>query len=1280
MIEDIVTTLKQDPVGCYAKMDFASRDQYRVQIAKIALRSDKDEMDIARAVLALAKLAHEQKFLDQRVHERESHIGYYLVDDGKRQLYDKVGYRPTFTERIKSLIRSHSNKFFLGGIGILTFLTVSITVLLMSQSSLTPGLLLFAILLLLFPSSQSAVQVINFLVTAVLPASCLPKLDFSQGVPDDCVTLVVIPSLLLNEKQVRTLVDDLEVRFLGNRDPNIHFALLTDLPDSKEPASKESPLIDLCAKLIYELNKRYAGQKQGTFFLFHRHRVYNPHERVWMGWERKRGKLLNLNQLLCSTFDSFPVKIGDLSIIPNVSFVITLDEDTEMPRGVAHRMVGALAHPLNRAILDPDKNIVTKGYGILQPRVDVSIKSTVRSRLAAIYAGETGFDIYTRAVSNAYQDLYGEGIFAGKGIYEVSTVHRVFNHRFPHNVLLSHDLIEGAYARAGLASDIQLIEDYPLHYSAYNRRKHRWLRGDWQIIDWLFPNVRNEAGKKVPNPLSLTSRWKIFDNLRRSLVEPAIFTLFLFGWLLGEEPWKWMLVPICILLIPTFCELFDNLVRSIVKRDALIARDSLGNLFSSLRSVFLTVTFLAHQTLIVFDAVIRTLFRRFLTHHHLLEWETAAEAGASANRRTHIDIYFNWIPVLALAIASLVYFVHPAALSQALPIIFVWGASPFIASWLNQPSITLRSQVSRKDILFLRSIALYTWRYFAEFSTEEHNWLIPDNFREDPPTIAARVSPTNLGLLLNARQVACEFGYLTAPEYARHTRLSLDTYAKHAKKFGHPLNWYDTRTLEVLPPLFVSSVDNGNLVASLWTLEQGTRERLRLPILEPALADGVLDYLRILAKRHAFSQKRIAHCERECKTSHWLQFLLSLPLRDLEEAQSMLASSKNPQDTWFATQACILLREIENTVRSYVPWCLPEFEHLREDHTLNLPVQDTLAIDQLPRYLKNLEQSLDQIITTGTFEPDALQVRLRDLLPAARANINTLIDQLNHIADLAEQFSEDMDFSTLLDQRRKILSVGYDVQARKLHATCFDLLASEARTGAFVAIAKEDIPQETWYQLGRAHTLDQGNPVMLSWTGTMFEYLMPALWMRSYANTLLGRTQFNVVASQKAYALEKRIPWGISESSSYEVDEAGNYSYRVFGIPNVALHKLEHNSLVISPYSTFLALSIAPTVAITNLRRMYDLGWFGTYGFYESADFTRGLSAPRSGRLEGRALPCPQLVRCWMAHHQGMSLLAIANLLQENVIQHWFHANRRVQATEFLLQEKPVGHVHKKDL
>ena len=1261
--------LRCDPADAYAAMDFESRALYREKLSKIAKRSDMSEMDVAHGALALAQQAHARAYHNPRVKLRESHVGYYLVGEGTTQLHRQVGFKPNFSQRLRALLRRHPDEFFLPGIAILTFAIITGTLLALTSTSNTPALSVLCMLILLLPGSQAAIQVMNYLVSALLRAEILPKLDFSEGIPKDCVTMVAVPTLLLNEKQVRCLVDDLEVRFLGNHDPNIHFALLSDLPDSDHPASEDDRLIDLAASLIRQLNEQYGAQKMGSFFLFHRHRVYNPREKGWMGWERKRGKLLDLNRLLRAQYDSFPVKVGNLSLLPEIRFVITLDSDTELPRGSAHRMIGALAHPLHQAIIEPEKNIVVAGYGILQPRVGVSVQSTGRSRLAAIYAGETGFDIYTRAVSDAYQDLYGEGSFTGKGIYEVDTVQQVLNRRFPRNALLSHDLIEGAYARAGLASDIEVIEDYPSHYSAYNRRKHRWMRGDWQILEWLTASVPQESGAHVPNPISLVSRWKIFDNLRRSLVEPATLLLLLFGWLLpGANHLYWTIATVCILFIPSWFELAFGIVRAAVERKTEMARDALHAFYATNVNVFLAVVFLGHQTLLSLDAVVRTLIRRTVTHERLLEWETAAETEMGS-RSTPVDRYLDWTPALAVAIGLLLWILQPSSLVTALPFLCLWASSKLVALWLNESPILRDGAVPRRDVLFLRRCALHTWRYFAEFCTEEHHWLIPDNVQEYPPAIAARFSPTNVGFLLNSRQVAVELGYLTVPEMAALTHLTLSTVSGIPKHRGHLLNWYDTHTLAPLHPSFVSSVDSGNLVASLWTLQQGCLDRLNHPLFQPYVAEGFLDHLRILADRRLLPRKTVARYEDSFQGEDWLVSVLAFPEELLDEG-NLPAKSKHVSDVaWFRQQAHARLQNIQEMVRLYSPWWLAEFALLRNDAAMRTKYMGHVPLRQLPDLIAELHAHLDGAIQSASEENRSLYERLRPLLTAARANATALIEDLRRASALAGSLANETDFRFLLDGRRKLMSVGFDTETQQLQVACYDLLATESRIAVFVAIAKEDIPQDCWFRLGRAQTLDCGRPVLLSWTGTMFEYLMPGIWMRSHSNTLLDRTRVAAVRSQQAYALRRGVPWGISESAYSKVDEAGNYQYQAFGLPQLSMMRRDSNPLVISPYSTFLSLDVDRPAALRNLRRMDALGWFGSYGFYEAADYTIAGSRFRPSRC--------QLVRCWMVHHQGMSFLSMANVLCDNVVQRWFHSDRRVQATEFVLHEKPAASVRR---
>ncbi|MGE5207163.1 MAG: glucoamylase family protein, partial [Chlamydiota bacterium] len=1012
-------------------------------------------------------------------------------------------------------------------------------------------------------------------------------------------------------------------------------------------------------------------QSSGSFLLLHRHRVYDQREGVWMGWERKRGKLQDLNKLLRQQYDSFPVKVGNTAILPQVRFVITLDADTELPRGTAQRMVGALAHPLNRAIVDNRRNIVVSGYGILQPRVGVSVHSAARSRLANIYSGQTGLDIYTHAISDVYQDLYGEAIFAGKGIYEVDTLHQVLDGRFPCNALLSHDLIEGAYARAGLASDIELIDDYPSHYSAYNRRKHRWLRGDWQVAEWLLSRVPDQTGARVFNPISLISRWKILDNLRRSLVEPATFLLLLLGWLvLPGSAALWSVAAIAILFFPAWLQCALNLVRAARNRRMEPARNALSAFATQNVSLFLNFTFLAHQTLLSLDAIIRTLVRRMVTGKRLLEWETAAEAEQGGHRRNPVDLYLDWTSALALAVTVIVASEHPAALLAAAPVLVLWTSSKQLSKWLNRPPRTCRCQVTPHDQLLLRRAALRTWRYFAEFSNAEHNWLIPDNVQENPARIAARISPTNLGFLLNARQVACEFGYVTVPEFALLTKRTLHTVRRLPRYRGHLLNWYDTRTLVPLPPMFVSCVDSGNLIASFWTLQQGCLERLHRPVLERNLAQGFLDHLLGLGDAGGIPRRVAAGLASVAHQEDWLERMLALPETVFDHLPEAANRQGSADAQWFSHELGRRLKNLKETARFYAPWMLPEFACLRTDPALQLDASgEQPALERIPQFLEQLAERLQLAMAAPAVAPErrALYQALLAVLPEARAHAVRLIRELEELANQAARLAEEMDFSLLLNKRRKLLSVGFDVESHKLHSACYDLLATEARVAVFAAIAKEDIAQEAWFLLGRAHTLAYGRPVLISWTGTMFEYLMPGLWMRTYRNTLLERSRVAAVRSQQDYAARRHIPWGISESAYAQTDEAGNYQYHAFGLPRLALHKDELEALVVSPYSTVLALSVDPCGALKNLHQMAAQGWLSAYGFYEAADYTPSVQHPRRHSHEP--------VRCWMAHHQGMSLLAIANFLHSGVVRRWFHSNPYVQATELLLNEKPVAHV-----
>ncbi|HEX7158024.1 MAG TPA: glucoamylase family protein [Edaphobacter sp.] len=1210
--------LRQDPAGAYTTMDELSREQYRLRVAKLALHSDCDEVQVARAALELAREAAAGSYADPRLSRRQSHIGCYLLAEGLDLLKQRIRYNPPLLERLRDFVRKRNEELYtLGTFALSLFLITAILLPLVPHHEFWP--VIIALLLAMLPATQGAVDLVNGMVSALMLTEALPKLDFSEAVTAECSTLVAVPTLLLNRRQVDELLLHLEARYLCNKDPNIHFALLSDLPDSAvpPPTPDEGPLAQYALEAIQALNEKYAGRGGGSFFLFHRHRAFNAQQGVWMGWERKRGKLLDLNKFLLHEHDSFPLKAGPLDVLGDVRYVITLDSDTALPNGTAAKLIGTMAHPLNQAIIDPHFRIVTQGYGLLQPRVGVSVKSASSSRMAALYSGETGFDIYTRAVSDAYQDLFGEGIFTGKGIYDVPTFNAVLDRRFPRNALLSHDLIEGAYVRAGLVSDIEVIDDYPSHYSAHTRRKHRWVRGDWQIMRWLFSPVPDEAGQMAANPISTISRWKILDNLRRSLIEPITFLLFVFGWFfLPGGALYWTATVLLLLLLPGLVQLGFNLCRALFQVSFRGVVAAFGTFVSSLGLTLLNLIFLPHHMLLSVDAIVRSLNRTLVSRRHLLDWETAAqsEAGTLAGP---LDRYLNLSPVIALGIALLLALANQHALLAAWPVLLLWVLAPAMVSWLNSPPLREEGPMTRADEAFLRRYALMTWRYFQEFGGEENHWLIPDNVEERDWLEIRKLSPTNLGMLLNARQAALEMGFLNLVEFAEATLGTLATYRKLEKVNGHIYNWYDIETLEPVPPFTVSAVDSGNLAASLYTLHGGALDLMKRPVIEAKTLYA------LLPGGHRSEQEATAA-------------IRSAIHRLFEEAVPT-------HDGWAAEELARSRAKMKLFLQEFLPWLLPRYAVLFGE------APDVPSLAEAAEYTTELEKGLKDTSVLGC--------ELRAVLPAARERLARLKECISHIAIEAESHARAMDYKFLLVESRQLLSIGYDGATGKLHSACYDLLASEARLAVFLAVAKGDIAQKAWFKLDRTHNLVNGRACLMSWTGTMFEYMMPALWMRPYPNTLITRSLEAAVRIQREHVRD--IPWGISESGFAKTDPLGRYSYQAWGIPDLALKYGAEDGPVISPYSTFLALPVMRQEAIRNLRRMELLGWTGEYGFYEAADYT-----------EGRA---PKLVRSWMAHHQGMSLLAVTNLLEGDVCQRWFHANPIVHAAELLLHERPLG-------
>jgi cyclic beta-1,2-glucan synthetase len=1185
--------LATDPAGAYARMDAASRDNYRHVVSRLAKHGRLSERQVADAAVAFARdTAASAGHTPEAADRRRMHVGYYLVDEGLGRLQAAAGYRAPWLDRIKEALVSHPTMTYLGGVAVVT-LTMVVMVL---WGFDVPGPALVACALLLLPVMQAAVEFVNALVPAVARPKLLPKLDFAAGIPVGCKTMVAVPALLIDERHVRELVMDLEIRYLANRDRQLHFALLTDWVDADTAERPDDEaLLSLAVSLVENLNARYGAPGRTPFYLLHRHRVHNASEGRWMGWERKRGKLLDLNRLLRGAFDAFPVKVGHLDILPRIRYVIALDSDTQLPLDAARRLVGAMAHPLSHAVIAPQTNQVVEGYGVLQPRIGISTQSAARSWLARLLSGQTGFDIYTRAVSDPYQDLFGEGIFTGKGIYDVDVFHTVLEHRFPENALLSHDLVEGMFARVGLVSDIEMIDDYPTHFSAYSRRKHRWMRGDWQILRWLMPWVPDGQGRLMRNHSRVISRWQILDNLRRSLFEPAMLLLLLSSWfILPGRVAAWTVLAVALLLLPAYGGLTVAVLRAPWGRTGLVAwcGGALRTLARQHLMAVLTLTFLLHDALLALDAIFRSLARVHVTRQRLLEWETAAQARETGGRRRPADAYLAWSPAMVAAMGAALAVVRPDALWAAGPVLALWLCARPFAGWLSGQPASASLDVTADDEAWLRMQGWRMWRYFREFSTEHRHWMVPDHVHESGAA-AERLSPTNLGFLLNARVAAVHLGQLTVPEFARDTQRTLDGLQALPFERGHLLNWSDLETGRALAPWFVSTVDSGNLVACLWTVKQAALAFARgeAPASADVLWSGVRDLARVLAS-----------------TTH-------------PDAQALAERVlRVGDDEWAAS--------------------LAQLEAVARHVSLGFAATDGPPDEEARWWVDEL---VARLAAARAWRDSGLSPDLGAALVA--------------LADRIDQLVSAMDFRFLYHPRKKTLSVGYDAASGALETSTYDLLASEARIAAFVAIAKGDVPQDSWLHLGRAHVAPRGHRVLASWTGTMFEYLMPALWMRHQPRTIMRDSLVAIVRLQQAFTRRRGLPWGISESG-YVVEPArsdAEHGYAPFGIPSVSRSPRANGRLVVAPYASYLAMLVDPQASVHNLRRMEAGGWAGSYGLYEAVDFSSGSPAP---------------VRIWMAHHQGMSLLAVCNLLCDQVLQRHFHAEPQVLAAELLLDER----------
>ncbi|MDY0326140.1 MAG: glucoamylase family protein [Candidatus Cloacimonadaceae bacterium] len=1240
-ISEVEEILCQDPAGQYAKMDFATRDSYRHVVEKLARRSKYSESEIAKHAVRLAQKAAVSKGASHR----EAHVGYYLLDKGlfKTEHIGKVQLKSN--EALRKLIKRIPLWTYLVVILMITLVSGYSLAFVASRAGLHGWKLWLFSLFTVIGSSHLAVLLVNWLVTLFVNPKRMPRMDFSRGVPDTARTLVTIPTMLTSPQNAESLINGLEVRFLANRQENLFFCLLTDFADAQvESLPQDESLLAIAEAGIKALNAKYSGDGGDLFFLFHRPRLWNDIDKIWMAFERKRGKLSALNQfLLNGKREDFSLIVGDTKELENIRYIITLDTDTQLPLDSAQKFIGAMAHPLNSPEYDPKLKRIVAGYGILQPRVGISMDLGCGSRYSAMCASDPGIDPYTRAVSDVYQDLFGEGSFVGKGIYDIEAFEQTSGDCFPDNRILSHDLLEGCYTRSGLLTDAELYEEYPSSYHADVKRRHRWTRGDWQIAQWVLPFIPNQDNKLQRNPISMLSRWKVFDNLRRSVMALSLTIMLLVGWLALSQPLFWSLVVLTILLLPPALGTIVDVLRKPADMKLLDhLRSELKSVGQKLTETAFYLATMPYEAYYSSDAILRTLWRTHFSHKNMLEWAPSADTNRDESslwgtfRRMWVS------PFLAVSTAFVMIALPGPVSFYALAVLALWLVSPAVAWWFSKPILEREARLSQAQITFLRKLSRKSWAFFETFAGPEDNWLAPDNFQEHPvPKVAHRTSPTNIGMSLLANLTAYDFGTISAGRLIERTAKTFQTMQSMRKHRGHFFNWYDTQSLQPLYPLYISTVDSGNLSGHLYVLRQGLLALINEKIVNNRVYESLSDVLGILSDE--------ALAMPEIKVNHFLE-----PLQ--EELKAILVS---PPTTPLDAQKCLegllhsggllsrKMASLDSDEDSPLNWWARAFVGQCQD-----------ALQELNLFLPNLGQEGFARLADTQEIPTLDEIRLSDT--AAGQKAKDRIALIHELAESAETFAQ-VDLRFLYDEKRHLFSIGYNVSELRLDSGYYDLLASEARLATFVGIAQGKLPQESWFALGRLLTTARGEPILLSWSGSMFEYLMPLLVMPNYEGTLLDETYKAAVRIQKEYGKRNSVPWGISESGYNAIDAQQNYQYRAFGVPGLGLKRGLAQDLVIAPYATALALMVMPEAAASNLERLAAEGFEARYGFYEAIDYTRAR-IPRGQKHS--------VVRSFMAHHQGMSLLSLAYLLLDRPMQKRFEADSKFQAIMLLLQEK----------
>ena len=1139
-INGVEEILKQDPANVYSKMDNNTKDYYRNKIKEMSKKTKISEIYIAKKILQLAK--------DNENEGKKSHIGYYIIDKGIEKTYQELQYKTS-----KSMSNKTKQKVY---VAVNLILSLALSIIISSILNVyikNIGIYILNVLIFLIPSSEIIIQIIQYILSKIVKPKPIPKIDFSKGIDEENTCMVIIPTIIKNKEKVKELINKLEVYYIANKSKNIYFTLLGDCSESSIKEEKsDNEVIETGIKLTEELNKKYSEENNFPIFNFiYRKREWNSKEKCYLGWERKRGMITQFNEyILGHEENKFRVNTIEQfkDCIPQIKYVITLDADTDLVLNSAFELVGAMAHILNKPVIDEGKNVVIEGYGIIQPRIGINLDITYKTLFTQIFAGAGGIDSYTNAISDLYQDNFGEGIFTGKGIYDLNVFSKVLKSAIPENTVLSHDLLEGCYLRCGLATDIMLMDGYPTKYNSFMNRLSRWIRGDWQISRWLRKNVVDKKGI-IANPLNCISKYKILDNLRRSLIEITAMLSLVFLLLIGRiyefKIYPFVIISIVAVVISNILEIFNDLV---LKKEGEHKQKKFSPRISGYKGIFLRILIaigvLPYKAYVSLIAIAKTIYRKCISHKKLLEWMTSEEAEKQAKNNATSYVKQMWFNIACGVITILISLSIPSILGLILGII--WLLAPFMMCYISKERKEIKpiENLNQTEKDYLLEIGEKTWEFFKKYINKENNYLMTDNYQEGrKEKIVNRTSSTNIGLSILAIISSYDLKYSSledAIELLDKVLISVDSLQKWN---GHLYNWYNTKTKEPLRPRYISTVDSGNFIGYLYVTKSF--------------------------------------------------------LENVNNRINVVRNNLNNKET--------ITHEIEDYVFKY---------------------------EEQNEIKSEMEQNNEKIVK--------IQNKIEEMLEI----VNRIIDST--------------DFTHLYSEQHQIFSIGYNIEENKLTDSYYDLLASEARQASIVAIAKKDISAKHWNHLSRTLTVLDKYKGLISWSGTAFEYLMPNINIPKYKGSLLDESCNFMIMSQMKYAEHLNIPWGISETAFNLKDLHSNYQYKAFGIPWLGLKRGLADEMVVSTYGSVLAINDRPKEVIKNLKNLEEYGMYSKYGFYESLDFT-----PERVRKGKKA----EVVKTYMAHHQGLILLSINNLFNNNILQKRFAENPEIQAITILLQE-----------